>query len=321
MCGDIHSGKAPTTPMQAPLRIGTRASPLALWQAEHVRNGILRLHPGSTVEIVPLTTSGDRFLDVPLHAVGGKGLFVKEIEDALLDGRVDLAVHSMKDVPAHQPAGLEIAAILVREDVRDAFVSTRYPDPAALPAGARVGSSSLRRRAQLLARFPHLQVDDLRGNVATRLGKMDAGLYDAVILAAAGLKRLGLAERISASLAVEDSLPAVGQGAIGVEIRRDDAATRTFIAALDDPETSLCVHAERTMNQTLGGDCRLPVAALAQRRAGGSLLLRGLVATADGSRILRAAAEGRDASALGQAVAAQLLAQGAAAIIEEITRT
>ncbi|MHB1202890.1 MAG: hydroxymethylbilane synthase [Acidithiobacillus sp.] len=307
--------------MQAPLRIGTRASPLALWQAEHVRNGILRHHPESTVEIVPLTTSGDQFLDVPLHVVGGKGLFVKEIEDALLDGRVDLAVHSMKDVPARQPAGLEIAAILVREDVRDAFVSTRYPDPAALPDGARVGSSSLRRRAQLLARFPHLQVDDLRGNVATRLGKLDAGRYDAVILAAAGLKRLGLAERISAFLAAEDSLPAVGQGAIGVEIRQDDAAARAIIATLNDRETSLCVHAERAMNQTLGGDCRLPVAALAQCGSDGSLYLRGLVATADGSRILRAGAAGRNAFDLGQAVAAQLLAQGAAAIIAEITHT
>ncbi|MHB1707341.1 MAG: hydroxymethylbilane synthase, partial [Acidithiobacillus sp.] len=238
-----------------------------------------------------------------------------------LDGRVDLAVHSMKDVPAQQPAGLEIAAILVREDVRDAFVSTRYPDPAALPDGARVGSSSLRRRAQLLARFPHLQVDDLRGNVATRLGKLDAGRYDAVILAAAGLKRLGLAERISAFLAAEDSLPAVGQGAIGVEIRQDDGAARAIIAALNDPETSLCVHAERAMNQTLGGDCRLPVAALAQCRTDGSLHLRGLVATADGRRILRAGAAGGNAFDLGQAVAAQLLAQGAAAIIAAITRT
>lgn len=298
-----------------PLRIGTRASPLALWQAEHVRTALLLRNPLQAIELVPMTTSGDRELDAPLHQIGGKGLFVKEIETALLTGEVDLAVHSMKDVPAVQPDGLELAVILAREDVRDAFVAKNYADPAELPSGARVGSSSLRRRAQLLHRFPALQVEDLRGNVATRLAKLDAGLYDAIILAAAGLKRLDLEDRIRAYFAPEDSLPAVGQGAIGIEIRATDEQTRALIAPLADPETTLCVQAERAMNRKLGGDCRLPVAALARWQSD-CLSLEGRVASPDGKTLLRAEARDKDPAALGTRVAEDLLQQGAGKIIE-----
>jgi len=301
------------------LRIGTRASPLALWQAEHVRAGLMREHPGLEVEIVPMTTQGDRMLAAPLHQIGGKGLFVKEIEIALLERRVDLAVHSMKDVPAQQPQGLEIAAILAREDVRDAWVSRNFASPDDLPDGARVGSSSLRRRAQLLYRLPRIAVLDLRGNVATRLRKLDAGDYDGIVLAAAGLKRLGLSDRIRRYLEPEVSLPAVGQGAIGVEIRSDDAHTRALIDPLNDAATSRCVHAERHMNRLLGGDCRLPVAALAQED-GAMLHLRGLVASPDGRELLRAEASGAEAQALGEKVARALLAQGAQKIMDEVKR-
>ena len=303
--------------MPHPLRIGTRASPLAVWQAEHVRAALLRLHPGMAVEIITMTTSGDVLLDAPLHALGGKGLFVKEIEDALQQRRVDVAVHSMKDVPALQPDGLEIVAIMAREDVRDAFVSNTFLHPDALPEGARVGSSSLRRRAQLLERYPHLRVEDLRGNVATRLRRLDEGHYDAIILAAAGLKRLGLPDRITHLLDIDRSLPAVGQGAIGIEARSDDRRTRELLAPLADADTQNCVLAERSMNQVLGGDCRLPVAALA-RWQGPQMLLRGLVATPDGRRVLHAEAKGSDPVALGMAVAAALVAQGAAEIIEDV---
>ncbi len=300
-----------------PLRIGTRASPLALWQAEHVREALLTRDPFLSVDLVPMTTTGDRELAAPLHQLGGKGLFVKEIESALLAGEVDLAVHSMKDVPALQPEGLELAVILEREDVRDAFVAAQYENEMALPKGARVGSSSLRRRAQLLHRRPDLQLDDLRGNVATRLAKLDRGDYDAIILAAAGLKRLGMEERIRSFFAVEDSLPAVGQGAIGIEIRADDEKTRSLVLPLAHLETSLCVRAERAMNRTLGGDCRLPVAALA-RWEEGMLKLEGRVASPDGETVLRAEAAGSDPVALGERVAEDLLQQGAGKIIKEL---
>jgi hydroxymethylbilane synthase len=269
------------------------------------------------VEIIRMSTSGDVLLDAPLHSLGGKGLFVKEIEEALLARQVDIAVHSMKDVPALQPKGLEIAAIMAREDVRDAFVSNTAVHPEALAPGARVGSSSLRRRAQLLQQYPQLQVDDLRGNVATRLRKLDEGQYSAIILAVAGLKRLQLHERITYAIPVEQSLPAVGQGAVGIEIRTDDTATRELLQPLIDQSTWQCVLAERSMNRILGGDCRLPVAALAEWQEQ-KLFLRGLVASPDGSRLLRAEASGTDPVALGQEVADQLLAQGAAAIIKEI---
>ncbi|MBU2738008.1 hydroxymethylbilane synthase [Acidithiobacillus concretivorus] len=299
------------------IRIGTRASPLAVWQAEHVRDALHAAHPGIQVEIIRMSTSGDVLLDAPLHSLGGKGLFVKEIEEALLAGQVDIAVHSMKDVPALQPEGLEIAAIMAREDVRDAFVSNTVRHPEELAPGARVGSSSLRRRAQLLQKYPQVQVDDLRGNVATRLRKLDEGQYSAIILAVAGLKRLQLHERITYAIPVEHSLPAVGQGAVGIEIRTDDTATRGLLQPLMDQSTWQCVLAERSMNRILGGDCRLPVAALAEWQEQ-KLFLRGLVASPDGSRLLRAEASGTDPVALGQEVADQLLAQGAAAIIKEI---
>ncbi len=303
--------------MMPQIRIGTRASPLAVWQAEHVRDALYAAHPGIQVEIIRMTTSGDILLDAPLHSLGGKGLFVKEIEEALLSEHVDVAVHSMKDVPALQPEGLEIAAIMAREDVRDAFVSNSVVHPEQLKPGARVGSSSLRRRAQLLQLYPHLLVDDLRGNVATRLRKLDEGQYEAIILAVAGLKRLQLGERISMALPVEQSLPAVGQGAVGIEIRSEDTQTRALLRALIDPATQQCVLAERSMNRILGGDCRLPVAALAEWQ-GQAMHLRGLVASPDGAHLLRAEASGIDPMALGQVVAEQLLAQGAAAIIKEI---
>ncbi|MBE7563162.1 hydroxymethylbilane synthase [Acidithiobacillus sp. HP-6] len=299
------------------IRIGTRASPLAVWQAEHVRDALHAAHPDVQVEIIRMSTSGDVLLDAPLHSLGGKGLFVKEIEEALLARQVDIAVHSMKDVPALQPEGLEIAAIMAREDVRDAFVSNTVHHPEELAPDARVGSSSLRRRAQLLQKYPQLQVDDLRGNVATRLRKLDEGQYSAIILAVAGLKRLQLHERITYAIPVGQSLPAVGQGAVGIEIRTDDMATRELLQPLMDQPTWQCVLAERSMNRILGGDCRLPVAALAEWQ-GQKLFLRGLVASPDGSRLLRAEASGTDPVALGQEVADQLLAQGAAAIIKEI---
>jgi len=302
------------------LRIGTRASPLALWQAEHVAAQLRALYPERLVEIRPMTTTGDRELASPLHQLGGKGLFVKEIEMALLAGEVDLAVHSMKDVPARQPAGLEVAVILAREDVRDAFVSRHYAHPRDLPPDAVVGSSSLRRRAQLLHRFPSLRVEDLRGNVATRLARLDAGTFDGILLAAAGLHRLGLQDRIAALLPVEESLPAVGQGAIGIEIRVDDDSTRTLVAALADAKSTRCVLAERAMNGTLGGDCRLPVAALAVL-VGERIHLRGRVASIDGRQLLQAEAKGNDPLTVGQEVASQLLAQGAARIIEELKAT
>lgn len=303
--------------MMPQIRIGTRASPLAVWQAEHVREALQQAQPGIQVDIIRMTTSGDVLQDAPLHTLGGKGLFVKEIEAALLAQEVDIAVHSMKDVPALQPEGLEIAAIMAREDVRDAFVSNHFSHPEELPVGARVGSSSLRRRAQLLRHYPQLRVEDLRGNVATRLRKMDEGQYDAIILAAAGLKRLGLQERIAYAIPVTLSLPAVGQGAIGIEIRSDDKETRRLIMPLADRLTQQCVLAERSMNRVLGGDCRLPVAALAEWQ-GTQMLLRGLVASPDGGRLLTAVAQGDEPLALGEAVAEQLLAQGAAHIIEEL---
>lgn len=303
-----------------PLRIGTRESPLALWQAEHVRAALAARYPDLAIDIVKMKTSGDRFLQTPLAEIGGKGLFVKEIEDALLAGRVDLAVHSMKDVPAEQPEGLEIAAIMAREDPRDAFVSRGHERLEDLPALARVGSSSLRRRAQLLARHPQLEILDLRGNVGSRLRKLDEGQFDAVILAAAGLKRLGLAARIRATLPPEVSLPAVGQGAIGIETRTEDGTVQSLIAPLNDARTSCCVRAERAMNALLGGGCRLPVAGFAEYRDHGRIWLRGLVADPQGREVLRAEWEGAEEApeAIGAEVARRLLGQGADRIIGNI---
>ncbi|MFZ5653658.1 MAG: hydroxymethylbilane synthase [Pseudomonadota bacterium] len=300
------------------IRIATRASPLALWQAQHIREQLERLHgPGLEVEVLALTTQGDRLLDRALAAVGGKGLFVRELEQALLDGRADIAVHSMKDVPVDFPPGLGLTAICRRADPRDALVSPRWAAVEALPRGARVGTASLRRRAQLLARFPHLDVLELRGNVNTRLARLDRGDFDAILLAAAGLERLGLADRIAARLDPEGSLPAAGQGALGIECRLADAPTRALVAPLAHPETELCVRAERAFNQRLQGGCQVPVAAYAERVGAAELWLRGLVGASDGSRVVRGERRGpvAAAEALGSGLADELLARGAGELL------
>ncbi len=298
------------------LRIATRKSPLALWQAEHVAARLRELHSGLAVELVAMTTKGDKILDSPLAKVGGKGLFVKELEQGLLEGRADIAVHSMKDVPVEFPAGLFLPVVLEREDPCDAFVANRYALPEQLPAGARVGTSSLRRQVQLRAARPDLVIVDLRGNVNTRLAKLDAGEYDAIILACAGLKRLGLGARIRARLDPAQSLPAIGQGAIGIECRSDDPAVQALIAPLDHAETHARVRAERALNARLMGGCQVPVAGFATLQ-GGQLHLRGLVGRPDGSEVLRAEARGaiEEAEAIGVRVAEDLLAQGAGPIL------
>ena len=299
------------------LRIATRKSPLALWQTEHVADRLRTAHPGLTVELVPLSTRGDEILDRSLAAIGGKGLFLKELELAMQRGDADCAVHSLKDVPMELEPGFTLAAILPRADHADAFVSNHYDDLAALPQGARVGTSSLRRQAQLRALRPDLQLRDLRGNVNTRLAKLDAGDYDAIVLACAGLQRLGFDARIRARLDAPAWLPAPAQGAIAIETRDDDPRVAALCAALDDAATRSCVASERAMNRALDGSCHVPVAGLATLH-GEYLLLQGLVgATADG-RCIRAQAEGpADApEALGIQVAQALLAQGARALID-----
>lgn len=301
------------------IRIATRQSPLALWQAEHVAARLQQAFPGLRTELVKMVTRGDKILDAPLAKVGGKGLFVKELEQGMLDGAADIAVHSMKDVPVEFPAGLHLAVILEREDPTDAFVSNRYRDLAELPADARIGTSSLRRQCQIKEKFPKADILSLRGNVNTRLAKLDAGEYDAIILASAGLKRLGLAERITSALAPEQSLPAMGQGAIGIECRSDDAEIHDYLKVLHDEATSIRVSAERAMNARLNGGCQVPIAGFAEIR-GESLLLRGLVGSPDGSVLYRAEAESglADATALGDRVADALLAQGADRILREL---
>ena len=298
------------------LRIATRKSALALWQAEHVAALLRAAHPGLTVELLPMSTRGDEVLDRPLAAIGGKGLFLKELEVAMLEGRADLAVHSLKDVPAELEPGFTLPAILPRADPADAFVSNRYHDLAALPAGARVGTSSLRRQAQLRAVRPDLQLLDLRGNVGTRLAKLDADGYDAIVLACAGLERLGLAARIRSLLVAPDWLPAPGQAAIAIEARDDQPAVLELLRALDDLDTRLTVGAERAMNHALGGSCSVPVGAWCVRTERG-LHLRGLVGDAHGGQLLHAQAEGPDHApeALGRTVADALFAQGAAAFL------
>jgi hydroxymethylbilane synthase len=292
------------------LRIATRKSALALWQAEHVAALLRATHPGLAVELVPMTTRGDEILDQPLATIGGKGLFLKELEVAMLEGRADLAVHSLKDVPAQLEPGFVLPAILPRADAADAFVSNDYADLAALPQGARVGTSSLRRQAQLRALRPDLVLRDLRGNVGTRLGKLDRGDYDAIVLACAGLERLGLATRIRSRLAAPDWLPAPGQAAIAIEAREGQAGVLALLAALDDADTRLTVSAERAMNQALGGSCTVPIGAWCLLGEHG-LHLRGMVGDAGSGRLLRAEASGSDPLALGHEVARQLLAQGA----------
>lgn len=308
----------------AVLRIATRKSPLALWQAYFVRDALEQAHPDLRVDLLAMSTRGDIILDTPLAKIGGKGLFVKELERALLDEEADIAVHSMKDVPMAFPPGLGLAVICEREDPTDAFVSNHYDSLAQLPEGARVGTSSLRRQCQLRERRPDLKILDLRGNVGTRLGKLDAGDYDAIILASAGLIRLELQERIAERLSPEDSLPAGGQGAVGIECRLDDEATLRRLSCLHHDDTAARVVAERAMNATLNGGCQVPIACFAELDAndagGGELTLRGLVGSADGRRMLRAEAKGSAAAAeaLGVAVAKDLLAQGAAALLAEL---
>ncbi|WP_312481859.1 hydroxymethylbilane synthase [Stutzerimonas nitrititolerans] len=305
--------------MSREIRIATRKSALALWQAEYVKARLEASHPGLVVSLVPMVSRGDKLLDAPLAKIGGKGLFVKELETALMENEADIAVHSMKDVPMEFPAGLGLYCICEREDPRDAFVSNRYDSLDALSPGSVVGTSSLRRQAQLLARRPDLKIQFLRGNVNTRLAKLDAGEYDAIILAAAGLIRLGFGERIRSSIGVDESLPAGGQGAVGIECRTDDAELHQLLACLNDPQTATRVTAERALNRHLNGGCQVPIACYAVLE-GDQLWLRGLVGQPDGTQLLRA--EGRapaeQAEALGVQVAEALLAQGAAQILKAV---
>lgn len=298
-------------------RIATRRSQLALWQAEHVAARMEAA--GARVELLPMVTQGDRILDVPLAKIGGKGLFVKELEAAMLEGRADLAVHSIKDVPMELPPGLSIAAILTREDPRDAFVSNSFASLGALPQGARVGTSSLRRQCQLKALRPDLELLDLRGNVNTRLARLDAGDYDAIILAAAGLRRLEMSSRIAEAIGPGALLPAVGQGAIGIEARDDDRELLELLAGLHHADTASCVLAERALNRALQGGCQVPIAAHAVLE-GDTLQIRALVGTVDGSRVLRAEGSGPRTAPeqLGESVAAELLAGGAADILRAL---
>jgi hydroxymethylbilane synthase len=309
------------TPASVPrrLRIATRESALALWQAEHIRARLAALYPGMVVELLGLTTKGDRILDQPLAAIGGKGLFIKELEVAMDDGLADFAVHSLKDVPMEMPHGFLLAGITAREDPRDAFVSNKFANLAELQPGAVVGTSSLRREAQLRERHPHLRIEPLRGNVNTRLRKLDEGQYDAIILAAAGLKRLGFGTRIAALLEPEESLPAPGQGALALECRSDRANIVAALAPLADFGTTLATTAERAFSRALGGSCHTPLAAYAEWEEG-TLWLRGLLAGRDGKDILRGDVEADvdgigAAQELGQALADDFLSRGAARLI------
>lgn len=301
------------------LKIATRQSPLALWQAEHIRARLEALHANLKVELVTFVTQGDKILDTPLAKIGGKGLFVKELEAALLDGRADLAVHSMKDVPMALPEGLSLAVICEREDPLDAFVSNTYNSFDELPQGAKVGTSSLRRKCQILKQRQDLEIIDLRGNVGTRLSKLDAGNYDAIILASAGLKRLGLAERIRHTLEPVVSLPAVGQGALGLECRSQDQAVLDLILPLMHAETNSCVRAERAFNAYLEGGCQVPIAGYATLE-NGQIHLEGRVGSVDGQTLLKAQQVGlpEQAEQLGVKLAQDLLAQGAGEILKAL---
>lgn len=305
--------------MSRTLRIATRKSMLAMWQAEHIKARLDQLHDNLTVELLPMSTRGDVILDTPLAKIGGKGLFVKELEVAMLEGKADLAVHSMKDLPVEFPPGLELFGICEREDPRDAFVSNHYARLDELPAGAVVGTCSLRRKCQLLAHYPHLIIRDLRGNVQTRLRKLDEGEFDAIILAASGLVRLGLTDRIKERIAVELCLPANGQGVLGIECRSDDAETKALLAPLTCPDTRSCVLAERAMNRRLQGGCQVPIGAYAELH-GDQVYLRGLVGRPDGSEIIEGEISGhRDhAEALGAELADYLLARGAGKILTDV---
>ena len=299
------------------LVIATRKSRLALWQAEHIKQRLESLHAGVAVELLPMSTRGDEVLDRSLEKVGGKGLFVKELENAMADGRADLAVHSMKDVPAELPPGFTLAAITSREDPRDGFVSNKFADLGDMPPGAVVGTSSLRRAAQISERYPALQIRLLRGNVDTRLAKLDHGEYDAIVLAVAGLVRLGAAKRIRSRLSTDESLPAPGQGALGIECLAERDDVLQALAPLADPDTARCVRAERAVSRALGGSCTLPLGAFAAIR-NGEIQLRALVASPDGRRVVRTAHNGTDPEAVGAAAAKALRAQGADAILQSV---
>lgn len=301
------------------IKIATRQSPLALWQAEYVAERLQQAHPGIKTELVKMITKGDKILDAPLAKIGGKGLFVKELEQGMLEGTADIAVHSMKDVPVEFPEGLHLAVILPREDPCDAYVSNKYKSIEELPAGAKIGTSSLRRQCQFAERQPHAQILSLRGNVNTRLAKLDAGDYDAIILAAAGLKRLGFAHRITQLLDSSVSLPAIGQGAVGIECRIDDVEMNELLAPLQDAESTIRVKAERAMNARLNGGCQVPIAGFAELQ-GEQLFMRGLVGKPDGSVMYRAEKTGpiEEAEAIGRAVADELLAKGAGEVLKAL---
>ncbi|MUL16727.1 hydroxymethylbilane synthase [Aliivibrio fischeri] len=304
---------------QLPVRIATRKSPLALWQAHFVKDALQAAHPGLEVELVTMVTKGDIILDTPLAKVGGKGLFVKELEVAMLEGRADLAVHSMKDVPVEFPDGLGLVTICEREDPRDAFVSNTYNNIDELPQGAVVGTCSLRRQCQLKEARPDLIIKELRGNVGTRLQKLDDGNYDAIILACAGLIRLGLEDRIKSAIEPEQSLPAVGQGAVGIEARLDDDRLRALLEPLNHPETANRVLCERAMNNRLEGGCQVPIGSYSLID-GDQIWLRALVGEPDGSVMIRGEVSGpvSDAEALGTQLADQLLNDGAKEILERL---
>ncbi len=298
------------------LVIASRESALAMWQAEYIRDRLRALYPETSISILSMTTQGDQILDVTLSKIGGKGLFVKELETALENGSADIAVHSLKDVPMNLPEGFMLACIGEREDPRDAFVSNNYATLEALPAGSIVGTSSLRRESQLRARFPHLKIEPLRGNVQTRLRKLDEGKYAAIILAAAGLKRLGLGDRIRDLIATEKSLPAVGQGALGIECMANRADLKALLAPLYHADTAACVFAERALSRALAGSCNVPLGGFAEVD-GKTLRLRGFVASPDGKQMVHAELRGSitDPEALGNAVAQALRAQGADEIL------
>jgi hydroxymethylbilane synthase len=298
------------------LVIASRESALAMWQARHIQSTLQALYPQMTVEILGMTTTGDQILDSPLSLIGGKGLFVKELEQALADGRADLAVHSMKDVPMHLPEGFALAAIGEREDPRDAFVSNNYASLEELPAGSIVGTSSLRRQSQLQARLPQLRIESLRGNLQTRLRKLDEGQYSAIILAAAGLKRLGLESRIRQFISTHHSIPAVGQGALGIEINASRQDLLPVLAPLNHADTAACVEAERGMSRALAGSCTVPLGAYAERH-GSEIHMTGFVASTDGQELLREEVRGSDdrPEALGRVLADKLIARGADRIL------
>ena len=301
------------------IRIATRKSPLALWQANFVKQNLLLAHKDLTVELIPMVTQGDIILDSPLSKIGGKGLFVKQLEQAILNNEADIAVHSIKDIPAQFPEGLMLAAICQRDEVRDAFVANKYASLNDLPKGAIVGTSSLRRQCQLRSHFPHLIIKDLRGNVGTRLNKLDDGQYDAIILASVGLKRLSLEHRITQYIDTDLMLPAVGQGAIGIESRTDDKQILDIISVLDDKKSRACIQAERAMNNALQGGCQVPIAGYC-RLNNDELTLQGLVGRVDGSKIIKQQITGfiNEAESLGEKLAKQLLNQGADLILTEL---